>query len=180
MPPGRGTFGFWKAHLKGAWLKPALPFCLCRRPFTCAPPGRGTSWFQIYSFHDVAPTPLRGLIFRHRNNGAGERTVGLSQLIQNREVIGVGDRYQVAWDMPLRPVGMVIAAARYHGRQLAGAVGDTQRLVDDRPPNRRELLDFLLAQPHLVVDMRGVAQRTEIEHARDCQPRRYLGMIKNE
>src|SRR5215831_4225621 len=28
--------------------------------------------------------------------------------------------------------------------------------------------------------MRGVAQRTEIEHARDRQPRRYLGMIKNE
>src|SRR5262249_56024362 len=65
-----------------------------------------------HSFHDGAPTPLRGLVFRHRNNGAGERTVGLSQLIQNREVIGVGDRYQVAWDMPLRPVGMVIAAAR--------------------------------------------------------------------
>src|SRR5499426_4654666 len=88
-----------------------------------------------HSFHDGALTPLRGLVFRHRNNGAGERTVGLSQLIQNREVIGVGDRYQVAWDMPLRPVGMVIAAARDHGRQLAGAVGDTQRLVDDRPPH---------------------------------------------
>jgi hypothetical protein len=65
---------------------------------------------------------LRGLILRHRNHGAGERAVGLSQLIQNREVIGVGDWYQVAWDMPLRPVGMVIAAARDHGRQLAGAV----------------------------------------------------------
>jgi hypothetical protein len=68
---------------------------------------------------------LRGLVLRHRNHGAGERAVGLSQLIQNREVIGVGDWYQVAWDMPLRPVGMVIAAARDHGRQLAGAVGDT-------------------------------------------------------
>ena len=43
---------------------------------------------------------LRGLVFRHRNNGAGERAIGLSQLIENREVIGVGDRYQVAWDMP--------------------------------------------------------------------------------
>jgi len=72
-----------------------------------------------------APNPLRGLVLRHRNHGAGERAVGLSQLIQNREVIGVGDWYQVAWDMPLRPVGMVIAAARDHGRQLAGAVGDT-------------------------------------------------------
>src|SRR5262249_45311972 len=29
-------------------------------------------------------------------------------------------------------------------------------------------------------DMRGVAQRAEIEHTRDRQPRRYFGMIKNE
>jgi hypothetical protein len=130
--------------------------------------------------NEGAPNPLRGLVLRHRNHGASERAAGLSQLIQNREVIGVGDRYQVAWNMPLRPVGMVIAAARDHGRQLAGAVGDTQRLVNDRPPHRRELLDFLLAQLHLVVDMRGVAQRTEIEDAGDRQPRRHLGMIKNE
>ena len=50
-------------------------------------------------FHDGALTPLRGLVFRHRNNGAGERTVGLSQLIQNRKVIGIRDRYQVPSDM---------------------------------------------------------------------------------
>src|SRR5262245_45858012 len=123
---------------------------------------------------------LRGLVFRHGDYGAGERAVGLSQFIENREVIGVGDRYQVAWDMSLRPIGMVIAAARNHGRQLVGAVGDTKRLVDDRPPHRREVLDFLLAQLHFVVDMRGVAQSAEIEHTRYCQARRYLGMIKNE
>src|SRR5215471_13223105 len=132
------------------------------------------------SKNDRAPNPLHGLVFGHCNHGAGERAVGLSQLIQDREVIGVGDRYQVAWDMLLRSVGMVIAAARDHGRQLAGAVGDTQRLVDDRPPHRREVLDFLLAQLHLVVDMRGVAQGTQIEHARDRHSRRYLGMIKYE
>src|SRR6516162_4899645 len=76
-----------------------------------------------------APKSLRGLVLRHRNHRSGERAVGLSQLIQNREVIGVGDRYQVAWDMPFRPVGMVVPAARDHGRQLGGAVGDTQRLL---------------------------------------------------
>ena len=76
--------------------------------------------------NDGAPNPLRGLVLRHCNHGAGERAVGLSQLIQNCEVIGVGDRYQVAWDMPLRSVGMVIAAARDHRRQFASAVGDTQ------------------------------------------------------
>ena len=48
----------------------------------------------------AAPNPLLRLVFRHCNHGAGKRAVGLSQLIQNREVIGVGDRYQVAWDMP--------------------------------------------------------------------------------
>jgi hypothetical protein len=46
----------------------------------------------------TAPNLLRGPVFRHCNHGAGERAVGLSQLIQNREVIGVGDRYQVAGD----------------------------------------------------------------------------------
>src|SRR5262249_25946912 len=68
----------------------------------------------------TTPNPLDRLVFCHCDHGAGERAVGLSQLIQNREVIGVGDRYQVAGDMPLRSVGMVIAAARDHRRQLAG------------------------------------------------------------
>jgi hypothetical protein len=36
---------------------------------------------------------LRGLVLRHRNHGAGKRAVGLSQLIQNRKVIGMTDRY---------------------------------------------------------------------------------------
>jgi len=59
------------------------------------------SCFRIENGHPLprrmtAPNPLRGLVFRHCNYSAGERAVGLSQLIQNREVIGVGDRYQVA------------------------------------------------------------------------------------
>src|SRR6516164_915489 len=75
---------------------------------------------------------------------------------------------------------MVIAAARDHRRQLAGAISDTQRLVHNWPSHRRELLDLLLAKLHLVVDMRGVAQRTEIKHAGDRQSSRYLRMIKDE
>jgi hypothetical protein len=55
---------------------------------------------------------LRGLVLSHRKHGAGERAVGLSQLIENREVIGIDDRYQVAWGISLRSVGMVIPAAR--------------------------------------------------------------------
>jgi hypothetical protein len=115
-------------------------------------PTRVRSWPRRHS--------LRGLVLSHREHGAGERAVGLSQLIQYREVIGIDDRYQVAWGMSLRPVGVVIPAARDHGRQFAGTIGDTQRLVHDWPSHRRELLDFLLAQLHLVVDMRGVAQRS--------------------
>src|SRR5262245_38466739 len=44
---------------------------------------------------------LRVLVLRHRNDHAGERTVGLSQLIQNRKVISIRDRYQVSRDMAL-------------------------------------------------------------------------------
>ena len=44
---------------------------------------------------------LRVLVLRHRNDRAGERTVGLSQLIQNRKVISIRDRYQVPRDMAL-------------------------------------------------------------------------------
>jgi hypothetical protein len=123
---------------------------------------------------------LGRLVLRHGGYRAGERAVGLPQLVQNREVIRVRDRYQVAGDMALRPVAMVVAAARDHRGQLAGAVRDTQRLVHNRPPHRRELLDLLLAQLHLVVDMGGIAQRTKIKDAGDRQSRGYLGMIKDE
>src|SRR5215469_4470594 len=82
----------------------------------CANSGRQPSDWPFIT----ASNPLYGLVFCHCNHGAGERAVELPQLIQNREVIGVGDRYQVTWDMTLRPVGMVIATARDHSRQLAG------------------------------------------------------------
>jgi hypothetical protein len=49
----------------------------------------------------VRAEALRVLVLCHRNDRAGERTVGLSQLIQNRKVIGIRDRYQVPSDMAL-------------------------------------------------------------------------------
>jgi Adenylate and Guanylate cyclase catalytic domain len=49
-------------------------------------PTRVRSWPRRHS--------LRGLVLSHREHGAGERAVGLSQLIQYREVIGIDDRYQ--------------------------------------------------------------------------------------
>jgi hypothetical protein len=53
------------------------------------------------SFLTARGSALRVLVLRHRNDRAGERTVGLSQLIQNRKVIGIRDRYQVPRDMAL-------------------------------------------------------------------------------
>jgi hypothetical protein len=70
--------------------------------------GRADDAFGRRSYVPGTPShSLRGLVLSHRKHGAGERAVGLSQLIQDREVIGVGNRYQVAWGMSLRPVGMV-------------------------------------------------------------------------
>src|SRR5215475_15497747 len=69
----------------------------------------GSEWFRLLLSPCLAlrtPNPLHGMVFCHCDHGAGERAVGLSQLIQDREVIGVGDRYQVSWDMLLRSVGM--------------------------------------------------------------------------
>ena len=95
-----GAPGWWGIRQRAITLK-------CE-PTTCA--GRASK-------NEGAPHPLRGLVLRHRNHGAGERAVGLSQLLQNREVIGVGDRYQVVkrtlapiryrivfWSHRLRPV----------------------------------------------------------------------------
>ena len=53
------------------------------------------------SFLTARGSALRVLVLRHRNDRAGERTVGLSQLVQNRKVIGIRDRYQVPRDMAL-------------------------------------------------------------------------------
>ena len=59
--------------------------------------------------------------------------------------------------MSLRPVGMVIAAARDHGRQLARAIRDGKRLIEARLAHRREGFDFDFSQLDLIVDMGGVA-----------------------
>jgi len=63
----------------------------------CAAWGRADDAFRRWSYvHSLPRIPshsLRGLVLSHRKHGAGERAVGLSQLIQNREVIGVGDGY---------------------------------------------------------------------------------------
>src|SRR5262245_4732391 len=50
----------------------------------------------------------RCLVLRHLKHRARQDTVGESELIQDRVVIGVGDRNQIAGLMSLRTVGMVI------------------------------------------------------------------------
>jgi hypothetical protein len=124
--------------------------------------------------------PLRGFVFGHLQDRAGQDTVGEPELIQNRIVIRVGDRNQIARKMGLRPVGMVITAASDHRRQLTRAVRNGKRLVDGRPAHWRQGFNLHLGQLDLVVDMGGVAKGSEIENARDGHPRRHLRMIQYE
>ena len=91
-------------------------------------------------------------------------TVGKPEFIQNREVVGMDHRNQVAREMSLCPVSMEIPAAGDHRRQFAAAIGDGKRLVDTRQAHRRKRFDLDFGQPHLVVDMRRVAQRREVEY----------------
>src|SRR5215203_3410231 len=82
--------------------------------------------------------------------------------------------------MSLRTVGMVIPAASDHRWQLARAVRNGKRLVDDRLAHWRQVFNLLLGQLDLVVDMRGVAKGSEIENSRDGHPGRHLRMIQYE
>ena len=73
---------------------------------------------------------LRDVVRRQLQDLACQMAVGEPKFIQNREVIRLCDRYQVAGEMRLRPVSMIIPAGRDHRRQLARAIRDGKRLVD--------------------------------------------------
>ena len=81
-------------------------------------------------------------VFGHPQDRACQNTVGMPEFIQNREVVRVDDRDQVAREMRPRPVCVVVSAARDHGRQLARAVRDGERLVDALPTHGREGFDL--------------------------------------
>jgi hypothetical protein len=106
---------------------------------------------------DLGSNKLQGLVFGHLQDRACQDTVGVPEFIQNREVICVDDRNQVAGEMRPRPVCMVISATCDHGRQLARAIRDGERLIDARPAHGREGFDFDFAQIDLIVDMGGIA-----------------------
>src|SRR5215204_3820372 len=95
-------------------------------------------------------------------------------------MICAGDRNQIARAMSLRPVGVVITAAGDHRRQLARAVSNGKRLFDRWPAHWRQGFNLRLGQLDLVVDMRGIAKRSQIENSRDGHPRRHLRMIQYE
>jgi hypothetical protein len=115
----------------------------------------------------AAPSGPKKLAGRpaHLQNRAGQMAVGMPELIQDREVIGLDDRDQVAGKVLPRPVRMLVAAARDHGRQLAGAISDRQQLVDAGAAHGREGFDLIFRQLDRIVDMPGIAQRRELEHA---------------
>ena len=74
------------------------------------------------------------------------------------------DRNQLAGEMSLRPVCVEISAASDHRRQLARAIGDGKWLVDARQAHWREGFDLDLGQLDLIVDMGGVAERSEFKY----------------
>src|SRR5262245_13263722 len=98
---------------------------------------------------------LRDLVSRHLQDRAGQIAVGAPELIQNCEMVRVCDRDQVAGEMLLRAVSMVVPAARDHRRQLARTIRNGERLVDAGPAHGRKSFDFDLGQLELVVDLGG-------------------------
>src|SRR6266536_2457725 len=90
------------------------------------------------------------------------------------------DRNQLTRQMGPCPICVEIPAGTDHGRQLARAIGNGERLIDARQAHWRESLDFDFRQLDLVVDMWGVAQRSEFKDARYRQSSRHPRMIQQE
>src|SRR5262249_61335125 len=82
--------------------------------------------------------------------------------------------------MSLSPVSMEIPTAGDHRRQLTRAIGDGKWLIDARQAHWREGFDLDFGQLDLIVDMRGVAQRSKFKYARNRQPGRHPWMIQEE
>jgi hypothetical protein len=76
---------------------------------------------------------LGDLVSRHLQDCAGQIAVGEPKLIQNREMVRVCDWDQVAGEMLLRAVSMIVPAAGNHRWQLARTIRDGERLVDAGP-----------------------------------------------
>src|SRR6266571_7069894 len=79
--------------------------------------------------------------------------------------------------MSLRPVSMVVPAARDHCRQLACAIRDGKRLIHARPAHGREGFDFDFGKLDFVIDLRGVAEWRQLEDSRDRGYPMRLGAI---
>src|SRR5215469_8466834 len=123
------------------------------------------------------PDSLRS---RQLQDLACQTTVGKSKFIENREVVCLYDRNQVAWEMSLCPVSMEIPTASDHRRQLARAVGYGQWLIDARQAHWREGFDLDFGQLDLIVDMGGVAQRSKFKYTRNREPCRHPWMSQKE
>ena len=84
---------------------------------------------------------------------ACQMAVGEPKFIQNRKVIRLCDRYQIAGEMRLRPVSMVVPASRDHRWQLACTIRDGKRLVDAWSAHGRQGFDFDFRQFDFVIDL---------------------------
>ena len=75
---------------------------------------------------------------------------------------------------------MVVSAASDHRWQFPGAVSNCKRLIDAWSAHWGQRFNFLLGQLDLVVNMRRVTKRREIENSRDGDAGCDFGMIQYE
>src|SRR5262249_7511577 len=118
---------------------------------------------KITTCQEEATGAFNGLRFGQLQDRTCQTTVGKSKFIENREVVRLYDRNQVAWEMSLSSVSMEITTAGDHRRQLARAIGYGKWLIDARQAHWREGFDLDFGQLDLIVDMGGVAQRSKVK-----------------
>ena len=70
---------------------------------------------------------------------------------------------------------MIVPAGRDHRWQLARAIRDGKRLVDAWPAHGREGFDFDFGQFDFVIDLGGVAERSELKTPEIDNPAATLG-----
>src|SRR5262245_58017900 len=111
---------------------------------------------------------------------ACQTAAGTSKVIENREVVCLYNGKQGTGKMSLSPVSMEIPTGSDHRRQLTRAIGYGKWLIDARQAHWREGFDLDFGQLDLIVDMRGVAQRSKLKYTRNRQPGRHPWMIQEQ
>src|SRR6516164_6841211 len=118
-------------------------------------------------------------VLQDSQRSARQQSVGRSQLLHARVVIRVGNRNQWTRMVGTGAECVVLATVVHKRRQLGGAIGDGERLIDARQPQRRQGGDLLVSQLEFLVEI-GVTDRPQLVEARHCDPGSDARMIQHE